>query len=108
MLVTAAGRVVVLDFGLISGDVRHGGDPERTHEASAVGTPGYMSPEQVLDQPLTSAADWYSVGVMLYEALTGVRPFRATRGGSPSTRRGRGCAASRCPAAARRGSRGRR
>ena len=79
VLVTAAGRVVVLDFGLISGDVRHGGDPERTHEASAVGTPGYMSPEQVLDQPLTSAADWYSVGVMLYEALTGVRPFRGTR-----------------------------
>lgn len=79
VLVTTAGRVVVLDFGLISADVRHGGDPERTHEASAVGTPGYMSPEQVLDRPLTAAADWYSVGVMLYEALTGVRPFRGTR-----------------------------
>src|SRR5262249_4950374 len=38
-------------------------------------TPVYMSPEQASDQPLTEASDWYSVGAMVYEALTGRRPF---------------------------------
>jgi eukaryotic-like serine/threonine-protein kinase len=73
VLVTGDGRVVLLDFGLIS-DV----ETQRvdlTHDQAAVGTPAYMSPEQAADQPLTEASDWYAVGVMLYEALTGRRPF---------------------------------
>ncbi|MCE9579193.1 MAG: serine/threonine protein kinase, partial [Deltaproteobacteria bacterium] len=78
VLVDERGRVVVLDFGLISDDA-HEPSADRTHEASAVGTPGYMSPEQVLDEPLSAATDWYSVGVMLYEALTGARPFAGSR-----------------------------
>ena len=48
---------------------------EDNPEKLAVGTPVYMSPEQASDQPLTEASDWYSVGAMLYEALTGRRPF---------------------------------
>ncbi len=64
------GRVVILDFGLVA-DVERG---ERTHEHAAIGTPAFMSPEQAADLPLTAAADWYAVGVMLYEALTGRRP----------------------------------
>ncbi len=76
VLVTGAGRVVVLDFGLIAEvDARL---VDRTHEASAVGTPMYMSPEQAADRPLTEATDWYSVGVMLFEALTGRRPFEGS------------------------------
>ncbi len=73
VLVTPEGRVVVLDFGLV-----RGADPEsvdHTHEALAVGTPAFMSPEQALDQPLNAATDWYAVGAMLYEALCGRRPF---------------------------------
>jgi len=72
VLVEASGRVVLLDFGLIS-DLSSRSDT--TTDAPAAGTPAYMSPEQATAAPLTEASDWYSVGVMLYEALTGRRPF---------------------------------
>src|SRR5262249_9692109 len=68
VLITPTGRLAVLDFGLVS-DVAED-DPEHI----AVGTPVYMSPEQAADRPLSRASDWYSVGAMLYEALTGRRP----------------------------------
>ncbi len=73
VLVTPDGRVVLLDFGL-TGDFRRLSS-EHTHDSSSVGTPLYMSPEQADDEPLGPASDWYSVGCMLYEALTGHRPF---------------------------------
>jgi eukaryotic-like serine/threonine-protein kinase len=69
VLVTRRGRLVLLDFGLVTGVAE--GDPERL----AVGTPAYMSPEQASDQPLGEPSDWYAVGAMLYEAMTGRRPF---------------------------------
>jgi tRNA A-37 threonylcarbamoyl transferase component Bud32 len=76
VMVRPDGQVVLLDFGLVSDleDIH----AERTHEQAAVGTPAHMSPEQAADQPLTEASDWYSVGVMLYEALTGWRPFEGS------------------------------
>src|SRR5262245_1790921 len=43
-----------------------------------VGTPGYMSPEQMMGKPLTYHSDMYAMGVMLYELLTGRRPFEAS------------------------------
>lgn len=69
VLVTPQGRAVLVDFGLVSAVA------ETNAERLAVGTPVYMSPEQAADVPLAPASDWYSVGVMVYEAITGRRPF---------------------------------
>jgi hypothetical protein len=70
VLVTPEGRVVLLDFGLVF-DL----GPEQSRSLNLVGTPAYMSPEQSRGDPLSEASDWYSVGVILFEALTGRRPF---------------------------------
>lgn len=70
VLVTRDGRVVLLDFGLVEEIA-----PGHSHTVDAVGTPAYMSPEQVAGLPLTNASDWYNVGAMLYQALTGQLPF---------------------------------
>src|SRR4029453_12347895 len=73
VLVTNEGRAVLFDFGLATqlGPVT---PREMSH---LVGPPAYMSPEQALGLNLSEASDWYAVGVMLYEALTGVLPFQS-------------------------------
>lgn len=68
------GRLTILDFGLV---MERGAHPEAQDGTALVsGTPGYMAPEQAAGEPLSEASDWYAVGVMLYEALTGQLPFR--------------------------------
>ena len=71
VLVTKKGRVVILDFGLVA-EVQ---DKELHDSVTLAGTPDYMSPEQGAQLPISRASDWYSVGVMLYQALTGRLPF---------------------------------
>ena len=62
--------MVILDFGLVTDRV-----PDTIHATRAVvGTPAYMAPEHWVGGPVSVASDWYSVGVMLYEALTGRLP----------------------------------
>jgi serine/threonine protein kinase/tetratricopeptide (TPR) repeat protein len=77
VLVTPEGRVVILDFG-IAIELSHAVDDVDQSVGGVVGTPKYMSPEQVVGEVPTPASDWYSVGVMLYEALAGRLPFEGS------------------------------
>ncbi|HEX8794638.1 MAG TPA: protein kinase [Polyangiaceae bacterium] len=75
VLVRKDGQVVILDFGLVAG---LDADEDVTRDGGMVGTPGYMAPELVLGEQLTPESDLYSVGVMLFEALTGRKPFEGS------------------------------
>ncbi|HQT95898.1 MAG: hypothetical protein B7Z61_02170 [Acidobacteria bacterium 37-71-11] len=75
LLLDAQGRVKVGDLGLVK--VQQDGE-HLTQTAMAVGSPGYMSPEQIRGQELTPASDLYSLGVTLFQLLTGQMPFHGT------------------------------
>lgn len=71
MIEALTGRVVVIDFGLAH--VRD--EAGLTAHGTCPGTPSYLAPERLLGRPYDTRADIYSVGVLMYELLTGVRPF---------------------------------
>ncbi|MCA9556335.1 MAG: serine/threonine-protein kinase PknK, partial [Myxococcales bacterium] len=76
-LVTATGRVALLDFGLVT-PMYDQFIVRSTVQGMVCGTVAYMSPEQGAGEALGFASDWYSVGVILFEALTGRLPFTGT------------------------------
>lgn len=80
ILVNAEGQARLLDFGIakLVGNAAEG-QPELTQNAARVMTPWYAAPEQVLGEPVSTATDTYALGVVLYELLTGARPYRPAR-----------------------------
>src|SRR5215218_2089960 len=73
VLLTDKGDAKVADFGI----ARAASSATISRTGSVMGTAGYMSPEQALGKPATSKSDLYSLGVVLYEALTGGLPYTA-------------------------------
>ena len=72
IMVLADGRVKIMDFG-----IAHVHEPMvKTQTGVLLGSPQYMSPEQIVGQPLDRRADVFSLGLVLYEMLTGVKPFQ--------------------------------
>jgi serine/threonine-protein kinase len=70
VLVDSEGRLKVTDFG-----IARAGASQMTEAGSIIGTAQYLSPEQAKGSPVDQTSDLYSVGVVLYELLTGVVPF---------------------------------
>ena len=82
IMMTNDGIIKILDFGLAhfgpATDLRHhdGQDPTLTQPGQILGTPAYMSPEQAEGKRVDHRSDIFSLGVVMYEALTGTKPFR--------------------------------
>jgi eukaryotic-like serine/threonine-protein kinase len=80
ILVTADAEAQLLDFGiaklLTEGEAK---ETELTQMGGRALTPDYAAPEQIAGAPITTAADVYALGVMLYEILTGERPYKLKR-----------------------------
>jgi len=81
ILVTAEGQVRLLDFGiakLMEGDLTR--ETQLTQQSGRALTRDYASPEQIRGEPLGTASDVYSLGVVAYELLTEAKPYRLKRG----------------------------
>jgi len=70
LMLGPSGTVKVMDFGLARAS-----EASLTHDGTLLGTPGYMSPEQIRGEPLDGRSDLFSLGVVLFELLSGEKPF---------------------------------
>ncbi|GCE17854.1 hypothetical protein KDK_16540 [Dictyobacter kobayashii] len=77
IMVTNEGRLLLSDFGLVK-IIAEGQTPQvrLTGAGAPVGTPDYMAPEQVIGEEVDTRADLYSLGVILFQMLTGTTPFQ--------------------------------
>jgi eukaryotic-like serine/threonine-protein kinase len=75
ILVTSSGEVKLLDFGIAKLLAPELSPTDTTAKFGRLMTPDYASPEQVKGEPITTASDIYSLGVLLYQLLTGHRPY---------------------------------
>src|SRR5258708_9752637 len=71
ILITADGKVKLTDFGMARVAKRDSGD------SPLLGTPAYWAPQQIMGRPQDARSDIFSLGVVLYEMVTGTRPFEA-------------------------------
>ena len=75
ILITSEGAVKVADFGIAKAIHPSPGSEQHTMDV-ILGTPSYLAPERAQGLPATVASDLWSVGVLLYESLTGAKPFQ--------------------------------
>lgn len=75
VLVSRSGEVKLSDFGIAKDPLNPSDNMTRTGQA--VGTPSYMSPEQIVGDPIDFRTDQFAFGILLYELLTGEKPFKA-------------------------------
>jgi HEAT repeat protein/tRNA A-37 threonylcarbamoyl transferase component Bud32 len=73
VLINNEGIVKIVDFGVAA--AQHQGDTQLTKTGYVIGSPKYMAPEQILGKKVDERADIYSLGVILYEMLTGTPPY---------------------------------
>lgn len=79
VMVDAQGRAKLTDFGVARITDAEAEPGEATRAGAVVGTPAYMSPEQIQGQPIDHRTDIFSAGVLLYQLLTGRKPFEGTQ-----------------------------
>ena len=73
VLINEEGIVKIVDFGVAA--AQHQGDTQLTKTGYVIGSPKYMAPEQILGKKVDERADIYSLGVIMYEMLTGTPPY---------------------------------
>jgi serine/threonine protein kinase len=73
LLIDEEGLLKIVDFGVAA--AQHQGDTQLTKTGYVIGSPKYMAPEQILGKKVDERADIYSLGVILYEMLTGEPPY---------------------------------
>ena len=79
VMIDAAGRVKLTDFGVARITDPDADLGEATRAGTLIGTPSYMSPEQIQGQPIDRRSDLFSAGILFYQLLTGKKPFEGAQ-----------------------------